>query len=185
MNTPSGRDLRDTTSTPPLDDLDAEDTDSNDGGEYCICRGPDDHRMMVYCEGGCDEWFHCACIGMDVGDARKLLDSFVCDNCKTDEKFTRWRRICRNVFISGCRNPCRPNGDRPSKYCSEECKYAWGFWTKNHRFRAEDIPSLGGRLNVYEVEQILTQCQKKYNLELLGRKPRLMGTGGEGAGPSK
>lgn len=139
--------------------------------------------MMVNCEGGCDDWFHCSCIGMDVADAKELLDRFICDTCKTDSKFTTWKRMCRNVKISGCRNACRPNANPPSKFCSDECKYAWGVWHKHNRFREEDIPSMGGALNVYEVEEILMQCQNKYDLDLLGRKPRL--TKREGGDPSK
>ncbi|RDW92511.1 hypothetical protein BP5796_01905 [Coleophoma crateriformis] len=181
VNTPSGRDGQTPASNNFMDD--DGDSDSNDGGEYCICRGPDDHRMMVNCEGGCDDWFHCSCIGMDIADAKELLDRFICDTCKTDEKFTTWKRMCRNVKLTGCRKACRPNADPPSKFCSDECKYAWGVWTKRNRFREEDIPSMGGALNVSEVEEILTQCQNMTDLELLGRKPRLAMR--DGADPSR
>lgn len=30
---------------------------------YCLCRGPDDGRLMVQC-GGCEEWFHASCCGL-------------------------------------------------------------------------------------------------------------------------
>ena len=40
---------------------------ADDGGaRYCVCRGPNDGGLMIGCDGGCDEWFHGACVGIDV-----------------------------------------------------------------------------------------------------------------------
>ena len=60
------------------DDLDEGDSMSIDENEqFCICRGPDDHTWMIACDGGCDDWFHGRCVGMDEKDG-KLIDKYIC-----------------------------------------------------------------------------------------------------------
>lgn len=44
----------------PFDQLDVSDGLS-DSPTYCICRGPDNGRLMVCCD-VCEEWFHCDCV---------------------------------------------------------------------------------------------------------------------------
>jgi hypothetical protein len=50
---------------------------------YCICRQPDDpERNMLGCDGGCDDWFHWDCMGIDqttYEDIRALSLPFSCD----------------------------------------------------------------------------------------------------------
>lgn len=161
------------------------DSESNDGGEYCICRGPDDHRMMVYCDGGCEDWYHCSCVGIDEDDAKELLDRFICPKChKEGVLFTTWKRMCRcnNVPTSKCRRAARVTLDPPSKYCSEECAYAfWEFVAS--LVRKDDAPSLGGALNFKEVGQLLKEATTAEEFHKLGQKPRLPVK--EGADPSK
>ncbi|TKY66453.1 Lysine-specific demethylase PHF2 [Spatholobus suberectus] len=51
---------------------------------YCKCEmpyNPDD--LMVQCE-GCKDWYHPACVGMTIEEAKKL-DHFVCSECSTDD----------------------------------------------------------------------------------------------------
>ncbi|TFK56885.1 hypothetical protein OE88DRAFT_1650376 [Heliocybe sulcata] len=50
----------------------------DDGRRYCICGGPS-YGEMVACDGeGCDkEWYHLACIGMEVAPA----GAWFCDEC--------------------------------------------------------------------------------------------------------
>lgn len=167
----------------------ASDSESNDGGEYCICRGPDDHRMMVNCEGGCNEWYHCSCIGMDVEDAKELLDRYICPKCKSTELFTTWKRMCRynNVGVhlklaKPCRKAARVTDEPPSKYCSDEHRLAFMEFIRDHLARQDDAPSMGGRLNVQEVGEILAHAKNNGELQSLGQKPRLPIP--EGADPS-
>lgn len=162
----------------------ASDSESNDGGEYCICRGPDDHRMMVYCDGGCEDWYHCSCVGIDEDDAKELLDRFICPKChKEGELFTTWKRMCRcnNVPTIQCRKAARVAMDPPSKYCSDECAYL--FWKfVSSMVRKDDAPSIGGALNFKEVGQLLKEAPTAEEFHKLGQKPRLPVK--EGADPS-
>jgi COMPASS component SPP1 len=162
----------------------ASDSESNDGGEYCICRGPDDHRMMVYCDGGCEDWYHCSCVGIDEDDAKELLDRFICPKChKEGVLFTTWKRMCRcnNVPTIKCRKAARVAMEPPSKYCSDECAHL--FWTYvASRVRKDDAPSIGGALNYKEVGQLLAEAPTAEEFHKLGQKPRLPVR--EGADPS-
>ena len=163
--------------------------ESNDGGEYCLCRGPDDHRMMVYCEGGCEDWYHCSCVGIDEEDAKELLDRFICPKCKIPgQAFTTYKPMCRyynvGTFLKkpACRKAARVTSDPPSKYCSDEHKDAfWDFVAS--RVRQDNEPSKGGTLNRAEVYAILKQCKTMDEFRALGQKPRLPKK--EGADPGK
>ena len=63
-------------SSPAPDDNDEED-DESDNELYCICRKGDDHTWMIACDGGCDDWFHGRCVGIDQRDGN-LIDRFIC-----------------------------------------------------------------------------------------------------------
>lgn len=163
--------------------------DSNDGGEYCICRGPDDHRMMVNCEGGCEDWYHCSCLKMDVADAKELLDVFICPKCTTETLHTTWKRMCRYYNVgkwlkdpNPCRKAARVSLDPPSKYCSDEHLKAFWEFVKT-LCRTDDEPSRGGRLSQGEVGWLLSQGLTAAEIHALGAKPRLPVK--EGADPSK
>lgn len=91
---------------------------SEDSTLYCICRKPDNHRWMIGCDGGCDDWFHGSCVDMRQED-EELVDKFICPNCVTMGKGeTSWKSMCRR---QGCRKPARITKDSLSKYCSDEC----------------------------------------------------------------
>jgi COMPASS component SPP1 len=163
--------------------------ESNDGGEYCLCRGPDDHRMMVFCEGGCEDWYHCSCVGIDEEDAKELLDRFICPKCKIPgEAFTTYRPMCRYYNVGtllkkrACRKAARVTSDPPSKYCSDEHRDAfWAFVAG--QVRQDSEPSKGGILNRAEVYAILKQCKNMDEFRALGEKPRLPKK--EGADPGR
>ncbi|PVH88897.1 hypothetical protein DL98DRAFT_565742 [Cadophora sp. DSE1049] len=145
--------------------------ESNDGGEYCICRGPDDHRMMVFCDGGCEDWYHCSCVNIDEDDAKELLDRYICPKCTTNDLKTTWKRICRYINCdNGCRRAARVNEN--SKYCSEEHLNAFFEWCYN-KLRGDDAPSMGGALNRQEVADLLTSISTAEELHDLGKKPKL------------
>ena len=150
----------------------SSDDESNDGGEYCICRGPDDHRMMVCCEGGCEDWYHCSCVGIDEDDAKELLDRFICPKCKTEALFTTWKRMCRYFNVANCRKAARVTDDPPSKYCSDEHRTLFWLHFKS-LLRQDDEPSMGGALNIYEAGSILKQSKTADRLHDMGKKPKL------------
>eukprot|EP01084_Bolivina_argentea_P263828 446700_1 len=51
---------------------------------YCICRGPDDGRLMIQCD-GCDEWFHYDCVELTIRQAQKIK-KFYCPTCTIENK---------------------------------------------------------------------------------------------------
>ncbi|KUJ23357.1 uncharacterized protein LY89DRAFT_606181 [Mollisia scopiformis] len=159
----------------------ADDSDSNDGGEYCICRGPDDHRMMVFCDGGCQDWYHCSCLQIDEDDALGLLDKFICPNCKTDTLFTTWKRMCRYVNVDKTHRKAA-NVKDGSKYCSKECCDKFIEYVAS-LVRKDDAPSMGGALNQKEVAMLLGSVKNAAEFHALGKKPRLPVK--EGADPNR
>jgi COMPASS component SPP1 len=140
--------------------------------------------MMVYCEGGCKDWYHCSCVNIDENDAHELLDRFICPKCsQKDVLFTTWKRMCRvnNVPTIKCRKAARVAMDPPSKYCSDECAHKfWEFVAS--KVRKDDAPSIGGALNFKEVGQLLAEAPTAAEFHKLGQKPRLPVK--EGADPS-
>ncbi|KAF1843199.1 uncharacterized protein K460DRAFT_378397 [Cucurbitaria berberidis CBS 394.84] len=99
----------------PSDD---EGESSEDHNLYCLCRKPDNHRWMIGCDGGCDDWFHGDCINMKQSE-EALVDRFICPNCEENGKgTTTWKPMCRR---DGCRRPARLIKDKESKYCSDDC----------------------------------------------------------------
>ncbi|PSN68097.1 hypothetical protein BS50DRAFT_357037 [Corynespora cassiicola Philippines] len=98
-------------------DEDPADT-SDDNAIYCICRKPDNHRWMIGCDGGCDDWFHGDCVKMNQAD-EALVDKFICPLCeKAGRGHTTYKPMCRRP---GCRKPARVVKGNMSKYCSDEC----------------------------------------------------------------
>ncbi|KAF2637317.1 MAGE-domain-containing protein [Massarina eburnea CBS 473.64] len=99
----------------PSDD---EGDSSEDTTLYCICKKPDNHRWMIGCDGGCDDWFHGSCINMAQAD-EELVDKFICPLCEEKGRGqTTWKPMCRR---NGCRKPARLTKGKESKYCSDEC----------------------------------------------------------------
>lgn len=99
----------------PTDD---EGESSEDNALYCICRKPDNHRWMIGCDGGCDDWFHGSCVNMAQAD-EDLVDRFICPLCEEKGRGqTTYKPMCRR---DGCRKPARVTKGTQSKYCSDEC----------------------------------------------------------------
>ena len=117
-------------SSPPGEDADdnasVEESPAGSDAEdeiYCICHRPDDHKYMIGCDGGCDNWFHGACVNITEAKG-KLIDKYICEKCGAVGKgCTTWKPMCRR---DGCGLPARIGnmataGAGPSKYCSDEC----------------------------------------------------------------
>jgi len=91
---------------------------SEDHNLYCICKKPDNHKWMIGCDGGCDDWFHGDCVNMKQAD-EELVDRFICPLCEEGGRgHTTWKPMCRR---DGCRKPARLQRDRESKYCTDNC----------------------------------------------------------------
>lgn len=103
---------------PRSDDVPSSEMDyDNGGGEvFCICRGPDNGRWMIGCD-GCEDWFHGECVNIKESDGDQV-DKYFCPTCHGDGKgTTSWKRVCR---LPGCRRPAKTDANPPSKYCSVE-----------------------------------------------------------------
>ncbi|KAA8624743.1 TNG2 Chromatin remodeling protein contains PhD zinc finger [Pyrenophora tritici-repentis] len=89
-----------------------EDDSSEDHNLYCLCKKPDNHKWMIGCDGGCDDWFHGDCVNMKQAD-EELVDKFICPLCEENGKgHTTWKPMCRR---DGCRKPARLAKDRDLK----------------------------------------------------------------------
>ena len=56
-----------------------DDDDATDDGElFCICRKPDDHTLMIACDGPCEGWFHGRCVDM-AAEKTKLISKWYCE----------------------------------------------------------------------------------------------------------
>ncbi|KAL8720608.1 MAG: hypothetical protein Q9225_002543 [Loekoesia sp. 1 TL-2023] len=62
--TPAPKGRKQESATPQRSSSIANDDSDDDGGIFCICRGPDDHTWMIACDGPCEDWFHGRCINM-------------------------------------------------------------------------------------------------------------------------
>ncbi|GAB0134806.1 hypothetical protein EsDP_00003162 [Epichloe bromicola] len=105
---------------PEADERPSGDEDS-DNGPYCLCRGPDDHRWMICCE-GCEDWFHGECIKMNKEIGENLIEKFICPNCSTDELATIYKKTCA---LGACRKSARLAQSQPSVFCSNEHAQTW------------------------------------------------------------
>lgn len=63
-------------SSSPIDPEDEGDEDE-DAALFCVCRKPDDHTVMIACDGPCQDWFHGRCVGIDEKDGN-LIDKYIC-----------------------------------------------------------------------------------------------------------
>ena len=68
----------------------AEESDDDDGEVYCICRKPDDHTIMIGCDGPCEDWYHMRCVDMDTAKS-KLIHKWYCESQNT---FHRLLKAC-------------------------------------------------------------------------------------------
>ncbi|KAJ4153913.1 hypothetical protein LMH87_010379 [Akanthomyces muscarius] len=102
------------------DDGSAADDDS-DNGPYCLCRGPDDHRWMICCE-GCDDWFHGECINLSKEVGENLIEKFICPRCTTKQFRSIYKKSCS---MGACKKAARLGQSPPSYFCSNEHAQAW------------------------------------------------------------
>ena len=82
-NTPAPKGRKGQSATPTrsssvLNGKDVDEDDEEDDDQlYCICRKPDDHSVMIGCEGPCEDWFHTRCVGMNE-EKMKLVYKWYC-----------------------------------------------------------------------------------------------------------
>ena len=72
---------------------------SEDHNLYCLCKKPDNHKWMIGCDGGCDDWFHGDCVNMKQAD-EELVDRFICPLCEENGRgHTTWKPMCRDPCL--------------------------------------------------------------------------------------
>ncbi|EPY50001.1 Set1C PHD Finger protein Spf1 [Schizosaccharomyces cryophilus OY26] len=83
-----------------------------EGPVYCLCRGPDDGRWMLGCD-GCEDWFHGECVNIPES-FDELTAQYFCPSCTASGRgLTAWKRKCR---LRECSKPAEIS----SKYCCHE-----------------------------------------------------------------
>ncbi|KAF4965934.1 hypothetical protein FSARC_6321 [Fusarium sarcochroum] len=95
--------------------------DESDNGPYCICRGADDHRWMIFCE-NCEDWYHGECINLNKEIGESLIEKFICPLCTNGNLTTLYKKICA---LSGCRKAARMAHEEQSVFCSNEHAQTW------------------------------------------------------------
>ncbi|KAL9124391.1 MAG: hypothetical protein Q9217_006272 [Psora testacea] len=118
--TPAPKNLKQSSVTPTRSSSIAgqEEEDYEDDTQlFCVCRKPDDHSVMIGCDGPCDDWFHLRCVDMTPAKT-KLVQKWYCPNCAALGNETLWKRMCR---LPGCSEPARQDdkGKHVSKYCMD------------------------------------------------------------------
>ncbi len=48
------------------------------GDVFCVCRRPDNHRWMIACDGGCNDWYHGHCVKVTEQEGQ-LIDKYICE----------------------------------------------------------------------------------------------------------
>ena len=75
--TPAPKPRKQQSATPQRSSSIANDDSDDEGGVFCICRGPDDHTWMIACDGPCEDWFHGRCINMTEKESQ-LIEKYYC-----------------------------------------------------------------------------------------------------------
>lgn len=64
-------------SSSPIDPEEDDREEDEDAALFCVCRKPDDHTVMIACDGPCQDWFHGRCVGINEKDGN-LIDKYIC-----------------------------------------------------------------------------------------------------------
>lgn len=141
--------------------------ESDDGKEWCICKGPDDGRKMINCD-GCENWFHLKCLKIPdyLGD---LIKDFYCPSCSDETHKTKYNPYCT---LPNCKKPARidlhPAGNW--KYCSDDHGKQY-MVLKLRKVRDDQSTSKGGAVSKGELLAMLQQTNSVEEFQALGKKP--------------
>ena len=83
--TPAPRNRKQDSMTPQRSSSVTNEDDDDEGGTFCICRGPDNHTWMIACDGPCEDWFHGRCINMTEKEG-DLIEKYFCEQFLTQSQ---------------------------------------------------------------------------------------------------
>lgn len=84
-------------SSSPIDPEEEDGEEDEDASLFCVCRKPDDHTVMIACDGPCQDWFHGRCVGIDEKDGN-LIDKYICKFTHLLARSTTARITCTNLW---------------------------------------------------------------------------------------
>lgn len=146
----------------------ASDGESDDGQMWCICRGPDDGRKMINCD-GCRDWFHLVCLKIPdhMGD---LIKDFYCPKCTDYSHRTMYHPHCT---LKNCMKPARPDLYPAGnwKFCSDVHGHKYAERTIELA-RKDEAPTRGGVITQSELLSMLEQTNSLEEFRQLGNKPK-------------
>jgi COMPASS component SPP1 len=66
--------------------------------KYCICQSIyTDGELMLFCEGGCENWYHPKCVGITEDDAKRMgsnpNEKWICSKCQPNMKLKRKKKL--------------------------------------------------------------------------------------------
>lgn len=84
-------------SSSPIDPEEDDGEEDEDAALFCVCRKPDDHTVMIACDGPCQDWFHGRCVGIDEKDGN-LIDKYICTLAHLLARSITTRISCTNLW---------------------------------------------------------------------------------------
>lgn len=100
--TPAPKNRKQQSATPdrsssPIDPEEDDGEEDEDAALFCVCRKPDDHTVMIACDGPCQDWFHGRCVGIDEKDGN-LIDKYICTLAHVLARSFKARSSCTNLW---------------------------------------------------------------------------------------
>lgn len=84
-------------SSSPIDPEEDDGEEDEDAALFCVCRKPDDHTVMIACDGPCQDWFHGRCVGINEKDGN-LIDKYICILAHPLARSITTRISCTNLW---------------------------------------------------------------------------------------
>ena len=84
-------------SSSPVDPEEDDGEEDEDAALFCVCRKPDDHTVMIACDGPCQDWFHERCVGIDEKDGN-LIDKYICTLAHLLARNITSQSTCTNLW---------------------------------------------------------------------------------------
>lgn len=84
-------------SSSPIDPEEDDGEEDEEAALFCVCRKPDDHTVMIACDGPCQDWFHGRCVGINEKDGN-LIDKYICILAYLFARHITSQSTCTNLW---------------------------------------------------------------------------------------